>query len=67
MQVMTGIFKTELSQTGMRDATPVAITVAPTLKRVTGLPLFLAGMPVTLLAWHNIAGRMRILSPEAGW
>jgi len=67
MQVMTGIFKTELSQTGMRDTTPVAITVAPTPKKTIGLPLFLAGMPVTFPAWHNVAGRMRILSPEAGW
>jgi len=67
MQVMTGIFKIKSRQTGMRDAAPAAINAAPTLKIAIGLPLFLAGMPITFLAWHNIAGRMRILGSEAGW
>jgi hypothetical protein len=64
---MAGIFKTEFSQTGMRDVTPAAITVAPTPKKTISLPLFLAGMPVTLPAQHNAVRRMRILSLEAGW
>jgi hypothetical protein len=67
MQVMTGIFKTKPRQPGMRETAPITITATPTPQRSAGFSLFLAGMPVSLLAWHNTAGRMRILSPEADW
>lgn len=67
MQVMTGVFKIKLRQTGMRGVAPAAITAVSAAKKVIGLPLFLTGMPVTSLAWHDIVGRMRILVTEVGW
>lgn len=67
MQVMAGIFKIKLRQTGMRDVASTVITDMSAAKRIIGLLLSLAGMPVTSLMWHNMAGRMWILGTEAGW